>query len=62
MVCYDSTVDCTIRRAGGLGSAHLGGEGIVLAHFVGPGRVTLQTMAHGRPAGKRGTKIALNAP
>ena len=50
MVYYDSTVDYTIRHAGGLGTALLGGEGIVLAHFVGPGRVTLQTMAHWRPA------------
>ena len=43
MVYYDSTVDYTVRRAGGLGTALLGGEGIVLAHFVGPGRITLQT-------------------
>ena len=50
MVYYDATVDYTVRRAGGLGTALLGGEGIVLAHFVGPGRVTLQTMAHWRPA------------
>ena len=42
MVYYDATVDYTIRRAGGLSTTLLGGEGIFLAHYTGPGRVTLQ--------------------
>ena len=50
MIYHDSTVDYTVKRAGGIGTVFLGGEGIVLAHFVGPGRVALQTMAHWRPA------------
>ena len=49
MVYHDATVTYTVRRAGGLGTTFLGGEGIVLAHFLGPGRVTLQTMSHWRP-------------
>ena len=50
MVFYDSTVDYTVRRAGGLGTTLLGGEGIFLAHYTGPGRVTLQTMGLWRRA------------
>ena len=46
MVYYDETVDYDIRRAGGLGTTLLGGEGVFLAHYTGPGRVSLQTMAH----------------
>ena len=49
MIFYDSTVDYTVKRAGGIGTVFRGGEGIAFAHFVGPGRVALQTMAHWRP-------------
>ena len=49
MIYHDSTVDYTVKRAGGIGTVFLGGEGIVLAHFVGPGRVALQTMLIGGP-------------
>ena len=48
MVYYDSSVDYDIRRSGGLGTTLLGGEGVFLAHYTGPGRVSLQTMAHWR--------------
>ena len=50
MIYQDYTVDYTVKRVGGIGTVFLGGEGIVLAHFVGPGRVALQTMADWRPA------------
>ena len=50
MIYHDSTVDYTVKRVGGIGTVFLGGEVIVLAHFVGPGRVALQTMADWRPA------------
>ena len=41
MIYHDSTVDYTVKRAGGIGTVFLGGEGIVLAHFVGPGESRL---------------------
>ena len=50
MVFYDITVDYNILRAGGLGTTLMGGEGSVLAHYTGPGRVTLQTMGLWRRA------------
>ena len=50
MVYHEATVEYTVRRAAGLRAAILGGEGIVLAHFLGPGRASLQTMAHWAPA------------
>ncbi len=50
MVYHEATVEYTVRRAAGLRAAILGGEGVVLAHFLGPGRASLQTMTHWAPA------------
>ena len=50
MVYYDESVDYDLRRAGTWGTTLMGGEGIFLAHYTGPGRVTLQTMGHWRKA------------
>ena len=52
MVYYDESVDYDLRRAGTWGTTLMGGEGIFLAHYAGPGRVTLQTMGHWRKAAR----------
>ena len=47
LVWFDASVDYSAAGAGTVKRALLGGEGLFLSTFTGPGRVTLQTM--GRP-------------
>ena len=46
MVCFEDSVDYSVQWAGGPRTSFLGGEGLFLSSFTGPGRVTLQTMGH----------------
>ena len=41
MVCFDASVDYDMRWSGTVGTSLLGGEGIFLSSFTGPGRVLL---------------------
>lgn len=46
IVGFDGSVDYSVRRIGGLKTTLFGGEGLV-AEFVGPGRIWLQTRSPG---------------
>lgn len=46
IVGFDGTADYSVRRIGGLKTTLFGGEGLV-AEFVGPGRIWLQTRSPG---------------
>jgi uncharacterized protein (TIGR00266 family) len=50
IVWYDSTVNQSIERAGGIKKSLFGGEGLFLATLTGPGHVALQTMPFGKMA------------
>jgi uncharacterized protein (AIM24 family) len=50
IVGLQDTVDYDIRMVGGFKNALFGGEGLVLAHLTGPGRVFLQSLPFSRLA------------
>ena len=51
LVWFDASVSYSAAWAGGVKRAFLGGEGLFLSTFTGPGRVTLQTMGHAPASG-----------
>ncbi len=58
IVAFESTVDYSIERAGGLKSMFFGGEGLFLATLRGSGRVWLQSLPFSRLA----DRIIAHAP
>ena len=60
LVWFDASVSYSAAWAGGVRRAFLGGEGLFLSTFTGPGRVTLQTMgqrARARAGKDRETRV-----
>ena len=55
LVWVDASVEFSAAWAGGLRRALLGGEGLFLSSYGGPGCVTLQTLGHAPKPGA-GTK------
>ena len=53
LVWFDASVDYSAAWAGTVKRALLGGEGLFLSTFTGPGRVTLQTMGRAPAGGRR---------
>ena len=53
LVWFDASVDYSAAWAGTVKRALLGGEGLFLSTFTGPGRVTLQTMGRAPGGGRR---------
>lgn len=43
VVAYSETVDFSVKASGGLKTMFMGGEGAVLAHLTGPGKVWIQS-------------------
>ena len=53
LVWFDASVDYSAAWAGTVKRALLGGKGLFLSTFTGPGRVTLQTMGRAPAGGRR---------
>ena len=61
LVWFDASVSYSAAWAGGVKRAFLGGEGLFLSTFTGPGRVTLQTMGHAPASGPGKTEKGCDA-
>lgn len=48
LVCFDESVQYSIKLAGGIATSIFGGEGLFLATLTGPGSVVLQTLTLNR--------------
>lgn len=58
IVAFEPTVSYEIETVSGLGNIFLGGEGLFLTKFVGPGKVVLQTQNFKDFAGKIGDYVS----